>query len=647
MVGIQGRLGDAEHPSPHPSLSLTGEERCDRYAADGLGVTVLAHGRSRNRTPGSAANGTTRWWVDGRIHSVETPSGGRSDVSDGGRACADLFESAGPAAADRLNGTFVAVGYDGRENEAYVVTDRLGTRPLYYARTDGGLVFSTHVQSLPAHPEVDADVDPDLLAEYCSLERTAGVTTPLTGVESFPPSSVTTIDLDTLETRSERYWSPHHDPEDASFETFARRYAETLETVMRERLVPGRRYGFLVSGGSDSRLLLDIATDVLPREDIVVYHLSDWMSDEARAAERAALTEGVEFRWLRRGEGHQERLLSAAAETMNFQGRAEQAHALSHVDRLREEVDCLVTGLYADTFFEAMNVDRHAVGLGPLGTFHSLTAVPTRSVEDHVERYGDSTPAYVDTDRSLREILRERIDVREDGSVVDHGVSFPSLRDLSLYGETYPLWTDADQFYWSLEQTMPHWTPFLDDRMVDLAESVPVRYQLRRKLSNAALRHRESPLAAFPLSSTGVSPSRGFLAQFLGARLTALVRRFSDTGEPPQPYFTHEPWTYVPGVLDHQTFVADVLRRRQSDVRDAPFLRWDGVLDSFRARLDGERGTSELYTLLSLLEMPVFEDLRSERSGPKRPDAAPAEDPTSVRGVDGNAWASNPRPGQD
>lgn len=50
MVGIQGRLGDAEHPAPHPSSSLTGEERCTEYAADGFSVTVLFHDRSRNRT---------------------------------------------------------------------------------------------------------------------------------------------------------------------------------------------------------------------------------------------------------------------------------------------------------------------------------------------------------------------------------------------------------------------------------------------------------------------------------------------------------------------------------------------------------------------------------------------------------------------
>ena len=610
MAGLQGGIGAIDAVTPHSSLSFTGDEQVDEFTADDFEITALTHPDTGMQQSYATADGDTCWWVWGRVYAADFPEGTEAvTAEDSTHVCANLIEQDGVAGAKRLNGTFLAVGYDTAENHVVIVTDRMGSRPLYYARTADGIVFSTNIQSFATHPDVDTSVDAELFAEYGALGRVTGLETPLDGVKAFPPASVITVDADSLTVETERYWSPHYEQADVSFEAVTDRFVGLLEQILEERLVPGRTYGFLLSGGSDSRLLLDIATDILPNSDIVAYHLSDWMNDEARAAERAALTAGVEFRWLRRRPNSQERKLSLASGMMNFYGRTEQAHTAEFTDRLRDEVDCLVSGLYADTFFRAHALPHHTFDFGPLGTFHSPTIVPTNSVEDYLDRYPETAPAYVNVDRSLREILRSHLTVDDDGTVTDHGVVYPSLRDLSMYVDLYPLWNDPDMFYWGLEQTMPHWTPFLDNRLVSLATSVPLRYQARRNLSNAGIKSRESPLAEFPLARSHVSPQRSFPVHFLGACLTSLARNFTDTGEPPQPQFTHHPWTDIEAVLNTHSFVGEVLRQRQSDIRQAPYLDWEGTLDAFRSHLDGAGNSAQLYALLGFLETPAFEEL--------------------------------------
>lgn len=45
--------------------------------------------------------------------------------------------------------------------------DRLSTRPVYYVRSDTGqYLFSTRIQSLPTHPDVETDIDVEYLTEY-------------------------------------------------------------------------------------------------------------------------------------------------------------------------------------------------------------------------------------------------------------------------------------------------------------------------------------------------------------------------------------------------------------------------------------------------------------------------------------------------
>jgi asparagine synthase (glutamine-hydrolysing) len=225
------------------------------------------------------------------------PEGYESVTESGAQHCATYYDRHGMDFAAGLNGNFVgAVRHRGSVS---LFTDRLGTRPLYYARTDGGVVFSTSIQSLPLHPGVETEFDVPHLAEYLALKRSFGTRTPLTGVEMTRLGSVATLDPEGG-MAEERYWRPVRTPLDRSRGYFVDRLTETFRTVVADRTERAADYGLLLSGGSDSRLAL-AALDALD-VSVHAFHLAEWRNREARTARRVAEAAGVPFTLLRRDD---------------------------------------------------------------------------------------------------------------------------------------------------------------------------------------------------------------------------------------------------------------------------------------------------------------------------------------------------------
>jgi asparagine synthase (glutamine-hydrolysing) len=493
---------------------------------------------------------------------------------------------------------------------AFLFTDRLATRELFYTRTDEGVVFSSRLQALPIHPAVSTGFDPDYLLEYFACRRAYGVRTPLEGVRLVPPGSVLTVDLDSGTVDVERYWMPRHRPLDRSFDWFVDEFLDRLRLSVAERTAVGGTCGILLSGGSDARLVL-AALGERPGTDVVAYHIADWMSPEARLAERLALTAGVEFRYLRRPPDYYERLLERTPGLSDFAQRFHQGFAEGFADRIVEEADYLLTGHFADTWFRGHH----------LPTRPGLTAVGRRpreitSTDEYVEYLLREVPEYVTaTTADLREVLAANV-VERDGSVRHHGVEFDSLRDLGIYGRLVPKGTDPF-FRRSLRERLPFRPPLLDNRLLDLATSMPLAYHQRRDVVDAAVERLAPDLAAVPSANTGVPLTYPYpvkRAATFGTRLLrTLLRRGSVPGVgPPLPEHNYGAWGDHPAMLRRRSFAPEAFERHEETFDRVPLLDDGGAWTCYEGHLDGANRTKPLYALLTFLEMPVVERLRGD-----------------------------------
>lgn len=613
MVGMCGVLGERDHEIDRmgDDLRWTGEEDVAAYEDENVALRSSYHPGTEREQPASTRNDALVW-VWGNVWGYDGPDGyvsrRETDSETIAQFCARRYEADGIEFAAGLNGTFAAAIYDREDGTAYLLTDRLGTHSIYYARPrPETLVFSTHMQSLPLYPAIETGFDVEYLSEYFALGCIGGTKTPLTGIEELSPSSVTTVDLDDEAVETEQYWRPRFEPLDRPFSYFAERFTERFEAALDDRLNPDLTYGLLLSGGSDSRAILaGIDTNI----DLRTYHATNWLSRETRTAERAAFVADRDFQLLMRDRDNHKRLLETVPRTMNFQGRFRDAHVDDFADRLRDEVDVLISGLFGDSLFRDHSFPTPDVRLGPLGTVELPFVGPTDSIDDYVAYRATELPEYLDAPSRLEDILERNIET--ENGIVNHGIEHRSVEELFLFHEFYPVSGDGDFFYRSLNGMMPHWTPFFDNRLVDLALRLPMKHRTRRSVIDATTATLDESLAALPHAKTGVPLTQSFPTDFLWQYANWFVWEHLQSDDPPRPYLTHDPWVDGNELLREHDFAAEKLREKEDLIDALPFLDRDGVHRCYRDHQNGANNHYELYTLLSFLEMPVVERLTED-----------------------------------
>jgi asparagine synthase (glutamine-hydrolysing) len=506
-----------------------------------------------------------------------------------------------------------------------VFTDRLGSWRLFYTElADGTVVFSSAVQSLAHYPPVSLAFHEEYLVQHLTYTGGPyGVKTPLRGVETYPPGTVTTYDLSSGTADHQPYWRLRFDADENPLSYVVDEFVDRFRTSVRERTRDrSKRYGLLLSGGSDARLVLGALDDDV---DLTAYHMAEWMSKEARIAEQIAMAKGVDFRFLRREDDYFERLLDRTPAMWNFQQQFQQAWADGFIDQIRSEVDVLLTGHFLDTMFKGLFVPTRQVNLGPLGRYDVPVERQVSSIDEYVREFCPRKAPYVDSDVALPEVLDRNLE-RVDGGVEAYGVRFDSVRDFVLGVFHYPATTDSF-FRQSLRDNLILQTPVLDNRLIDLWVNMPTRYQLRHNIVGKAAERLDPELAAIPHATSGVPVRSPKPLHWVGSFPMNAISHLSPFDTPPIDHVSHGPWGHHVEMIRTHSYVEDVLEESEALIRALPFLDWEAVQQCYRDHLDGENYTRELYRLVTLLNAPVTRQIAGldDDSGDVEPAVVDAE----------------------
>ena len=615
MVGLCGTVGDRTLPDEFvDAVVWRDDEVAHRYEDDDLALFGSFHSLLSGDQPVRARDGDALVWVWGDVYGFGSGDGyaPRQGPPDGSaRYCADLYDRYGMDFVSELNGDFGIVVHDRAEGMVSFVTDRVATRPFFVARPDREtMVISSQVQGLACHPVMDPSFELPYLQEFFQLRRVFGVETPLTGVREVPPGSVATVDLADGTLSVDTYWRPSYEPVDESFEHYLDRFTDTFRTVMEEWTRDDLDYGLLLSGGSDSRLV-QAAMD----QPATTFHIADWMSREARVAREAAETAGDEFRLLERDPDHEAAALGRNPSLSNFSGWFDQAYFTGFEAEIREEVDILVSGLYADMLFGGGPLATHTLSLPDVGTLSLPIRDPIDSAAEYVALQTDEAVdpvPYLPGRPPIASVLADDITETRNG-VVSHGVKYGSLQDLVLYGDFYPMGADTDaNFSRSLMQMRPYRTPFLDSRLLDLQQQIPMRYFLRRKLVDRAVTELSPALADIPHARTGMPLRHGFVTDYVGGSLKGFWRKHVGEETPPADHLDHGPWPNRRALLRARDFPIETIMAHEETFRAFDFLDYEGALESYRSHLAGDDEASVLYSLLTFLELPLVDRMRAD-----------------------------------
>jgi len=168
-----------------------------------------------------------------------------------------------------LRGEFAFGLYDREEDSLYLVRDRFGIKPLYWAQigngSDAGLVFGSELKVLFAHPEVKREFDSAGLFHQLMQTIVPG-TTAFKGVYQVKPGHVLKVRRreGRLHLEERRYWDMPFPEEDARdkrmHETaYIEGVRERLIQAVQLRLEADVPVGCYLSGGIDSCSIVGVA----------------------------------------------------------------------------------------------------------------------------------------------------------------------------------------------------------------------------------------------------------------------------------------------------------------------------------------------------------------------------------------------------
>lgn len=200
-----------------------------------------------------------------------------------------LVEEEGIPGLNRMNGMWGFAIWDFPRRRLLLSRDRLGIKPLYYARVGDLLLFASEIKSLLASRLVATELDPSSLASYLDLLYVPSPRTIFREVHKLPPGHALVADSTGI--RVERYWNPSFTLDRVpEFPEAAERVRDLLADAVRVRLLSEVPLGAFLSGGIDSSLVVGLMSRVMdqPVKTFTVGFQGEGWFDESDEAEIVA-----------------------------------------------------------------------------------------------------------------------------------------------------------------------------------------------------------------------------------------------------------------------------------------------------------------------------------------------------------------------
>lgn len=158
-----------------------------------------------------------------------------------------------------LNGMFAFVIYDRQSGLLFGARDRIGIKPLYYARGPSQFAFASESKSFLPLPWISRDINLESLFHYMSLRFIPGGASIFQGIHRVPPGHWFRYDLRTHDLEIRPYWRPRFHPQKgrdpAEWRAVIR---EELRKAVRRWILSDVPIGVSLSGGLDSSTIVGL-----------------------------------------------------------------------------------------------------------------------------------------------------------------------------------------------------------------------------------------------------------------------------------------------------------------------------------------------------------------------------------------------------
>jgi len=235
-------------------------------------LTIIDLKADRGRQPFKSADSRLMLTANGELYGFQrlradlTARGARFQSKSDSELVLHLYATHGlKSMLEQLRGEFAFALFDRDEDALYLVRDRFGIKPLYWAEFGGGIAFGSELKALFAHPEVTRRFDAPGLYHQLMQTMVPG-TTAFEGVHQVKPGHYLKVRRRDGRLRVEQrcYWdldfpqARDHQPvgDEARWIDGVR---EGLVEAVQLRLVADVPVGCYLSGGIDSCSIMGLA----------------------------------------------------------------------------------------------------------------------------------------------------------------------------------------------------------------------------------------------------------------------------------------------------------------------------------------------------------------------------------------------------
>lgn len=253
--GLRRMNASITHRGPDASGAVTFEDGplCCGLGHVRLSIIDLAGGLQ----PISNENGNVWITYNGEVYNHEEL---RQDLEAKGHVyktksdtetLVHLYEEYGEESPKYLRGMFAYAIWDDAKKQLFVVRDRLGIKPLYYAHTANGIVFASEIKAILQSGLITASLAQENLSEYFSFGYLTNERTLFKGIQKLLPGH--TMIIDDKGCRVKQYWNIQYRVDESITEKEA---IHTLEEMffnsVEMRMMSDVPLGMFLSGGLDS-----------------------------------------------------------------------------------------------------------------------------------------------------------------------------------------------------------------------------------------------------------------------------------------------------------------------------------------------------------------------------------------------------------
>ena len=424
------------------------------------------------------------------------------------------YEEYGEKLLDKLRGMFAFVIWDTKTKELFGARDFFGIKPLYYAVMGDTFMFGSEIKAFLAHPDFKKELNETALENYLTFQYSPTNETFFKNVYKLPAAHCFKYKNGKLDVK--RYWDINFNADEKpDMEEWVNRISDTFKNSVEAHKIADVEVGSFLSSGVDSSYVASVAnvdkTFTVGFGEDEKYNEIGWAKEFSQYIGKENISKVIspEEYWgnIKRIQYHMDEPLADPS-----------CIALYFVcNKASEYVKVVLSGEGADEIFGGYNVYKE-----PLGS-HAYKSLPkfirrgigsvashlpqkrgvnflVRNGKDLEERFIGN--AYMFTPKDRKKLLRIKTNA-PDPTVITapfyDKVKDKDQRTKMQYLDLH-LWMTGDILLkadkMSMANSLELRVPFLDKKIMELAEQIPWRYRVSTE--NTKLAMRQAALRAAP-----------------------------------------------------------------------------------------------------------------------------------------------------